>query len=196
MALEAGRNSRVISPCGDRRVIGVGEVAIEDPRDRVAGQVLERGVDDQAVARVAPLRQRRELPRSFARGDHDPTGQPSGIRIHDREAALEQRVVEGAIESNDQRIARARGGSADLPLSGLDAPADVARHSVALHRRACERSALCVGEAVVDDHFDGDALAERISGFAVRREAALDARGIEQDGRAHPLPVPELGFHR
>ena len=75
-------------------------------------------------------------------------------------------------------------------------PADVARHAVPLGKRARERPSLCVGEAVVDDHFDGDAFAQRIPGFAMRRETALDARRVEQDGGARPLRVPQLRFHR
>ena len=118
------------------------------------------------------------------------------VGVDHRDAVLQQRVVERTVEADDERVRGARGRRLEAPMVRVDAGALVGADLVVPREAGHQRPAVGVEEAVVDRDVDRDAGLQRVTDLAMRRQAALDARGVEQHREPTPRRVPQLRFHR
>ena len=93
-----------------------GEVTVEETGDRVPGEVLQDGVDDQLVGSGRPGRPRGEAPRSLFGADLRAADDASAVRSDHPEAPVEQAVVERPVESHLEWLEGAAGRNAQNPV--------------------------------------------------------------------------------
>src|SRR5258707_10752208 len=118
-----------------RRVLGAPEVAVEDPAQGVAGQILQARVDRHAIGMATPPRGRGpEARAALARRDVDLTAKVGTVEVEHADAVLEQRVVERPVEMDLEGDAWTS-GPGPTPEARVDPSALGGSHPVASGRR-------------------------------------------------------------
>ena len=133
-----------------RFVLGTGQVAVEHPADRVAGQVLQDRVDASWCVPAA------HAARGTSRHDRSPgpiRAVPStgGRRADHVQAAGEQAVIERPVEGDLQRLAPSGRRDGQRPVGRVDVAALVAADLVPPLRRRPGAGPPRVAEPGVDD---------------------------------------------
>ena len=106
-------------PGWSRLVLGTGEVPVEDPADRVAGQVLQDGIDDELVRTGCPGPAGRQLPRLLPAADLGRAVDELAAWSAHLQAPGEQAVIQRAVEGDPQRFANVpAGGAVSSQLAG------------------------------------------------------------------------------
>ena len=102
-------------------------------------------------------------------------------------------MIERAAEGDPQRLARSsRAGPPASQPAGSTCRRSSLADLIAPLGRCPQRASRRVAEPRVDDQPERLARAQRVAGLAVRRQAALDAGGVEQDGEPPTDRVPQL----
>src|SRR5258708_14222853 len=102
-------------PGGSGLVLGPGQVSVEDPAHRVAGQGLQDWVDDEMVNRGGPGPAGHQLPRLLPGADlRSAVDELAAWPVH-MQAPSEQAVIQRAAEGDLQRLARSGRRDRQLP---------------------------------------------------------------------------------
>ena len=133
-------------------VLRPGQVAVEDPADRVAGQVLQDGIDDELVRPGRPRGRGAPAATIAPRGRPPACRRPAGRR--DRSHGGSGRAGRGRAAGRTRRRAArrvARGGTVSVQSAGLDVAALVVADLVAPLGPGAQRGPGGVAEPGVDD---------------------------------------------
>ena len=129
-------------------LVGLVQVAVEDPHHRVPGDVLEYRIDEQAMRSLGPGRIGNEGPRLLAGRDTGFAGDNPRRSGHGQ-AVLEEGPVQGSIKPGHQRLTTAGLGDVEDPGPGVDPAAEIRADVVA--------------PAIVGDHRDSGGVAESLA---------------------------------
>ena len=102
-------------------VLGKGQIAVEHPAERVAGEVLQDGIDHEVVRSGCPSFPRCQLPRSLFASDLPYAVDAPTVWTDNAQAASEQAVVEWSLEHDVQWLEGVARRDGQDPAVGLDA---------------------------------------------------------------------------
>ena len=152
----------------------------------------------RAYGCVAPLRRRRERPRSLAVGDHDPArdaAPPSASTTARQRWSSAWSRGRSKRTTSGSRVPDRRRLDAPTPRVRCDGGRRRRRGSAARTPSASGRPCASAKPASTTTSI-GRPLTQWVAGFAMRREASLDTRRVEEHRDARSFGVPELGLHR